>query len=103
MKRGKEGGFTEYKAKLESRGTNRNKERVIYRLRLGHMGLNAILYMTGKHAMGRCSCWKSETLELNLFECEKHEAKRRQLVRKLKSTRSQFSVDIQTKVRKKRI
>lgn len=60
-----------------------NEERVMTRLRLGHRGLNNSLYKIGKHATGRWSWSESETVEHLSFECEKYEAERRSLVRKL--------------------
>lgn len=61
-----------------------NEERVMTRLRLGDRGLNNLLYKTGKHATDQWSLSESETVKHLLFECEKYEAERRSLVRKLK-------------------
>lgn len=61
-----------------------NEERVMTRLTLCHRELNNLLYKTGKHATDRWSWSESEMVKHLLFECEKYEAERRSLVRKLK-------------------
>lgn len=63
------------------------------KLKLGHAGLNKTIYKIDKHATGKCSCSKSEKILYILFEGEKHEAERRELVSKLKSTKSQLNID----------
>lgn len=47
-----------------------------------------------EHATVRCSCLEFKTVEHILFKREKYEAERRNLVRKLKSSKSQLSIDI---------
>lgn len=45
---------------MRSRGRNRREETVIARLRFGHTGLNNMLFLIGKHCLGKCDCNREE-------------------------------------------
>ncbi len=53
---------------------------MIFRLRMGHTGLNSTLALVGKHGNGMCVEWDvSETVEHVLFECSKYDDQRNSL------------------------
>lgn len=56
-------------------------ERIISSMRSAHAGLNRTLLRIGKHAAGRWSCLKCETLEVisHYILFEQYEAERRNL------------------------
>ena len=58
---------------------------MIYRLRLGHVGVNQYLYRFNMSNTENCSyCQESETIEHLLVACRKYQEQRRKLKERLK-------------------
>lgn len=55
----------------------------MYRLRLGHCGLNYSLCIVGKHVSGLCECGSVETVGHVFLECRRYRTERNVLVNKL--------------------
>lgn len=63
-------------------GTGRDSVK-IYRLRLGHCGLNQHLHIIGKHPTGLCECGCPETVKHVLLECSKYSSERKTFYKRL--------------------
>ena len=78
----------------EARGRSRREETVISRLRFGHTGLNASLFMVGKHDTGRCDhCEEQETVDHVMNICRKYEVERQQMQDNLAEIKENYELE----------
>ncbi len=62
-------------------GRNIKEEVIITRMRLGHSGLNASLFITGLHETGLCeNCGGKETMEHVIYDCKMYDEERKELI-----------------------
>ncbi len=62
-------------------GRNRKEEVIITRMRFGHSGLNASLFVTGIHETGLCgNCGEKETVEHVIYNCTRYDEERKELI-----------------------
>ncbi len=62
-------------------GRNRKEEVIITRMRLGHSGLNASLFVTGGHENGFCeNCGEKEKVEHVIYDCKRYDEERNELI-----------------------
>ena len=74
-------------------GRSRREETVISRLRFGHTGLNASLFIVQKHDTGRCDhCEEQETVDHVMNSCRKYEVERRQMQDKLAEIKERYEL-----------
>ncbi len=62
-------------------GRNRKEEVIMTRMRLGHSGLNASLFLIGVHETGLCeNCGEKETVEHVIYDCKRYDEERKELI-----------------------
>ena len=73
------------KSSFNSKIKERRKEIVIYRLRLGHVGVNQYFHRFNMSNTENCNyCQASETIEHLLLACRKYQEQKRSLKERLK-------------------